>query len=136
MLPLVTKITSRKAAAPLGHYAQAALCQDILYLSLQLGIAPENLSLPPGDIAQQTNQIFDNISEILLAGNSCLSQLIKVTIYLSDIQHWQTVNEVYRQRLGDHTPARSVVPCSKLHLGYDVGFEAIAIAGHDKELKR
>lgn len=129
MTTLNTKITSKKAAAPLGHYAQAVLCHDILYLSLQLGIAPENSSLPAGDITHQTNQALDNVSEILLAGKSRLSQLIKVNIYLSDIKHWEIVDEIYRQRLGDHPPARSVIPCSKLHLGYDVGFEVIAQTG-------
>ncbi|MEH6630112.1 MAG: Rid family hydrolase [Halopseudomonas aestusnigri] len=135
MTPLITKITSKKAAAPLGHYAQAVLCHDILYLSLQLGITPENSSLPPGDVSHQTNQALDNVSEILLAGNSRLSQLIKVNIYLSDIKHWEVVDKIYRQRLGDHTPARSVIPCSKLHLGYDVGFEAIAQTGQAEEFK-
>ncbi|WP_419903823.1 Rid family hydrolase [Kiloniella sp.] len=123
----LTKITTNKAAAPLGHYAQAILCHDILYLSLQLGITPENPDLPPGDISRQTTQVLDNVSEILLAGNSDLSQTIKVNIYLSDIKHWEIVDKVYRQRLGNHTPARSVIPCSKLHRGYDVGLEVTAL---------
>jgi len=55
-----------------------------------------------------------------------MSQVIKITVYISDIQHWDVVNKVYEEAFGAHKPARAVVPTNKLHFDFDIEIEAIA----------
>ena len=67
-----------------------------------------------------------NLREILRAAGSDLNRLLKVTIFISDISLWGKVNEVYTRMLGEHRPARAVIPCQELHYGYQIEIEAIA----------
>ena len=117
---------THKAAKPLGHYSQAVSFGDLLFLSLQLGISYNSKDLNPGSIEEQTVQAMNNVQEILLASNCNLEQILRVSIYLSDIDHWAIVDRVYQNYMKDHKPARSVVPCGKLHNSYDVGIEVTA----------
>ncbi len=115
-----------KAAKPLGHYSQAIIHENTIYLATQLGISPGDASSAIGSIEQQTEQIINNVEEILMAANSRLDKVIKVTIYIADINFWPTVNEVYSKRFGEHKPARGIIPCQTLHRGYQVAFDVIA----------
>lgn len=119
-------IHTDKAANPLGHYSQAIIHENTIYLATQLGIHPHNVSAKIGSIEEQTEQIINNVEEILLAANSSLDKIIKVIIYISDIAFWPAVNEIYAKRFGKHKPARGVIPCQTLHKGYQVAFDVIA----------
>ena len=67
-----------------------------------------------------------NVSEIIKAAGSSMDQVIKTTVYISDIQLWERVNEVYSDFFGEHRPARAVVPTKDLHFGFQIEIEAIA----------
>ena len=118
-------INTKKAAPAQGHYSQAIVFGNTIYVSMQLAIDSDNKP-HPGNIKQQTKIALKNIKEILSVAGSSLFSTLRVTIYLSDISFWEEVNHVYSEEFGNHKPARGVVPVKKLHLNLDVGFEVTA----------
>lgn len=119
-------INTPKAPQPAGHYSQAVVHNGIVHVSGQLPVDPDKLSKEVGSIEEQTMQALRNVEQILLAANSNLKRVLKVTIYISDISLWGRVNEVYSQFFGEHKPARAIVPTKELHYGYQIEIEAIA----------
>ena len=77
-------------------------------------------------IEDQTLQTLKNVEAILQAAGSSTDKVLKVTIYIPDMDLWSKVNEVYSDFFGDHKPARAVVPTRKLHAGFKIEVEAIA----------
>ncbi len=122
----MTPIHTDQAPAPGGHYAQAVVHNGLVYVSGQLPIDPRNRDHPPGDIEAQTEQALRNVAAILEAAGSGLDRTLQMTIYVSDMRLWGRVNAVYARLLGDHRPARAVVPTRDLHFGYQVEIQAIA----------
>ena len=119
-------ILTEKAPKPAGHYSQAIVHHNIVYVSGQLPIDPKTGEKRTGPIEEQTEQAISNLSEILKAAGSNLSQVLKTTVYISDIELWPRVNAVYARIFGEHHPARTVVPTSNLHFGLQVEIEAMA----------
>lgn len=119
-------VETSNAPRPAGHYSQAVVHDDVVYVAGQLPIDPEDPAAPPGDAAQQARRALTNVARILEAAGSGLDQLLQVTIYISDVAHWGEVNRVYAEVLGAHRPARAVVPVGELHYGYLVEIQAIA----------
>jgi 2-iminobutanoate/2-iminopropanoate deaminase len=119
-------IQTPDAPAPAGHYSQAIVHNGMVYVAGQLPIDPNNREQPIGSIEAQTEQALRNVKAILLAAGSSLSHVVQMTIYISDISLWGGVNEVYAQMLGDHRPARAIVPTRDLHYGYQIEIQAIA----------
>ncbi len=119
-------ILTEKAPQPAGHYSQAIVHQDIVYVSGQLPIDPATGEKRLGSIEEETEQALNNLAEILKAAGSDLGQVLKTTIYLADIELWSRVNSVYARFFGEHRPARAVVPAGKLHFGSQIEIEAIA----------
>jgi len=114
-------------AAPVGgHYSQAVTFGDFIFISGQLGFKPGTSDLDVGTIEEQIRYCLGNLEQILLAAHSDLNRVIKTTLYISDVEHWPLVNQVYAQVFGEHKPARAIVPCNTLHHGFDVEIEAIA----------
>jgi 2-iminobutanoate/2-iminopropanoate deaminase len=120
-------IQTPNAPVPGGHYSQAVVHNGQLYLSGILPITPSGEKLSNATITEQTEQILANLDAILQAAGSHRENVLKVTVFISDISAWSTVNQVYAQFFGNHRPARSVVPCSALHYGFGIELEAIAI---------
>ena len=120
------KIITLKAPTPGGHYSQAIVHNGLVYVSGQLPIHPDTGEKVLGAIEQQTEQVLKNTAAILEAAGSSLKQVIKTTVYISDIQLWDRVNQVYARYFGDHRPARAVVPTGPLHFGFQIEMEAIA----------
>lgn len=110
------------APIPNGHYSQAVEVGNTVYLSMQLPINPETKEQKPGSIEEQTKQVLNNILNIVEASGGHKRNIVKVTIYVSDIGLWEAVNE-----MGDHKPARGVVPVSSLHMGFQVGLDVVAV---------
>lgn len=119
------EISTEKAAKPLGHYSQAIVCNNMIYVATQLGIKPHE-PVVVGSIEEQTRQAIYNVKEILKAAGSDLNKVVKVTIYISDIDLWDRVNIVYSELFGDHKPARGVIPTGTFHKGFQVAFDVIA----------
>ena len=97
-----------------------------MFVAGQLAIDPETGARLTGSIEEQTEQCLKNIGEILKAAGSDLSRVLKMTVYISDIELWTAVNAVYSRVMGDHRPARAVVPVKDLHYGFKIEIEAIA----------
>jgi len=123
----MTFINTPNAPVPGGHYSQAVVHNGQIYLSGILPITPAGEKLSDATIAEQTEQILANLEAILQAAGSQRANVLKVTVFISDIAAWSTVNQIYARFFSDHRPARSVVPCSTLHYGFGIELEAIAI---------
>lgn len=122
MIPILTT----DAPTPAGHYSQAIVHEDVVYVSGQLPIDPHTGEKRLGSIEEQTEQALRNVAAILEAAGSDISRVIKVTVYVSDITLWGRVNAVYAEFFGEHRPARAVVPTRDLHFGFQVEIEAVA----------
>jgi 2-iminobutanoate/2-iminopropanoate deaminase len=123
------RVETPHAPAPAGHYSQAVVHGDTVYVAGQLPIDPEDPGAVPGDAAQQARQALTNVARILEAAGSGLDRVLQMTVYVSDVSHWGEVNRVYAEVLGEHRPARAVVPVGELHHGYLVEIQAIAAVG-------
>lgn len=123
---MITKIFTPDAPAPAGHYSQAIVYNGLVYVAGQLPINPFSTEKVAGDIEQQTTQVLQNLDAVLKAAGSNRDLVLKVTIYVSDISLWATINKVYGEFFGDHRPARAVIPVKDLNYGYQLELEAIA----------
>lgn len=119
-------IFTENAPSPAGHYAQAIIHDDIVYVSGQLPVEPKSGEKKTGPIEEQAEQALKNLAEILKAAGSDVNRILKVTVYLADISLWERLNAVYARFFGEHRPARSVVPAPNLHFGFQVEIDAIA----------
>jgi 2-iminobutanoate/2-iminopropanoate deaminase len=120
-------ISTKNAPRPSGHYSQAIVHNDIVYVSGQLPVDPQTDKRRISSIEEQTEQVLCNLSEILKAAGSNLNHVIKTTVYISDIELWSRVNTVYSKFFKKHRPARAVVPTKELHFGFQIEIEAMAV---------
>lgn len=123
---MIQFISTKKTSLPGGHYSQAVVFQNLIFVSGQLPITPEGKKIT-GHISDQTRQVLDNVQAILEDAGSNLSSVLKSTIYISDITLWDQVNKIYADYFQDHKPARAVVPTKDLHHGVLIEMEVIAI---------
>ena len=119
-------ISTPDAPPPAGHYSQAVVHGDTVYVSGQLAVNLATGEKGVGSIEEQTRLTLRNIEQILLSAGSDLNHVIKTTAYVSDVELWGGVNQAYAEVFGDHRPARAVVPSRDLHFGCLVEIEAIA----------
>lgn len=126
--PKIQLISTQKATPAGGHYSQATISNGMIFISGQLGFTPGTKEKEVGDIEQETLNCLENLRLILEECNATTDDLVKVTIYISDVEYWPMVNSVYAEFLGEHKPARAIVPCNVLHYGFNVEIEAIATA--------
>jgi len=119
-------INSKKAPAAIGPYSQALVVGEFVFCSGQIGIDPKTSNLVQG-IENQTKQILENLKNILEEAGSSLDKVIKTTIFLTNINDFQKVNEIYGQYFSFHKPARSTVCVASLPKGALIEIEAIAL---------
>ena len=119
-------IKTSNAPAPAGHYSQAVVYNDLIFISGQLPINPETKEKITGTIEEQAHQTLKNVKAILEAAGSNLQNVLKTTVYISDISLWGPVNEIYAEYFGNHKPARAIVPTRELHHGFKIEVEAVA----------
>lgn len=125
-------ITSEKLPAPSGHYSHGVAAQGLLFVSGQLPFNPASGTFPEG-IQAQFIQAMGNVEAVLQAADTSLARLVSVNIYISDVQHWPTVNALYAGLMGEHRPARAIIPCGQLHHGALVEISAVAELGKPDE---
>ena len=119
-------VQTADAPAPAGHYSQAIVHNGLVYVAGQLPIDPQRRQTEVGPIDEQADRCLRNVEAILLAAGSDLAHVLQMTVYVSDIALWGKVNEVYARIMGDHRPARAVVPVKELHHGYQIEIQAVA----------
>jgi reactive intermediate/imine deaminase len=114
------------ASAPAGHYSQAVSHQGTLYISGQLPVSPDGRHNLEASFAEQAQVALDNLLAILKAAGGSPADLVKVTVYVVGVKHWPEFDGLYAAALGEHRPARAVVPVPELHHGYLIEIEAVA----------
>jgi 2-iminobutanoate/2-iminopropanoate deaminase len=122
----IQRIETPNAPKPAGHYSQGVVYNGILYVSGQLSIDPKTGEKKIGSIEEQTEQALNNVHGILKAAGSDWDRVLKMTLYVTDINLWDAVNKVYIRILGEHRPARAVIPTGPLHYGFLIEIEAVA----------
>lgn len=120
-------ISTSAAPAPAGHYAQAVVHDGLVYVAGQLPLDPATGEVVGrGDIAAQTERVLRNVEAVLAAADSGLDRLLSVTVFVTGRELWSAVNAVYARMLGDHRPARAIVPVGELKPGCMIEMQAIA----------
>jgi 2-iminobutanoate/2-iminopropanoate deaminase len=120
-------IKTDKAPAPIGPYNQAILAGETLYTSGQIAIHPDSGELVLKDIYTETRQVMENLRAVLTAAEMDFSNVIKTTIFISDMKNFSKINEVYGQYFNDNTaPARETVEVSNLPKYVNVEISLIA----------
>lgn len=110
---------------PKGHYSPAVVHNGLIYVSGQLPF-DANGEIKLGTIEEQIIQCMKNIETILKAGGSSLDHILKVGIFIADIDNWSAVNTVYAKIMGERCPARMIIPCNLLHHGCGIEIDCIA----------
>lgn len=123
----VNPIVTSKAPSAVGPYSQGTKTDNLIFTSGQLPIIPETGDLIKDDIKKATKQSLDNVLAIIEEGGATLNDIVKVNIFVKNMDNFSLVNEVYEEFFGDHKPARSCVEVSKLPKNGDIEIEAIAI---------
>jgi reactive intermediate/imine deaminase len=126
----LTEIRCSAAPPPGGHYAQAVLHRDTLYVSGQLGVTSETPDAENVGIAEQVTFALQNIAAIAGVVGANVDDIIRCTVYVADITHWDAANRAYAGFFGAHRPARSIVPCGPLHYGALIEIEAVVAVGN------
>ena len=121
------KKTIRTDAAPgaIGLYSQAVSVDGWLWVSGQIPTDPNSGELVSGDIAAATRRVLENLKAVIEAAGGTLAQVVRVTIYLTDLGHFQTVNAVYGEYFIESPPARACVEVSGLPKGAEVEMDAV-----------
>ncbi len=120
-------ITSKNAPAPIGPYSHGVLVGNMLFVSGQVGKHPVSGELMTGDIKTETKQVMENVKGILTDAGMDLTHIAKTTIFLTDMNDFAAVNEVYGSYFTGDYPARETVQVSKLPLGVNVEISVIAV---------
>ena len=119
-------IQTELAPAAIGPYSQAIRIGDFLYTSGQIALDPESGMFLSGEIEEETEQTLKNISAILQAGGLSLENVVKTTVYLSDLNHFSRMNQVYEKYFSKNKPARSCVQVAALPKRAKIEIDAIA----------
>ncbi len=124
-----TIINTKDAPAPIGPYSQAVIANGFLFVSGQVAINPENGELNLSSIAEETHQVMRNINAVLLEADYAFDNIIKTTIFLSDMELFAAVNEVYGSYFSGEYPARETVAVKGLPKGVNVEISVTAFKG-------
>ena len=119
-------IQTEQAPAAIGPYSQAIRIGDFLYTSGQIALDPESGNFLSGEIEEETEQTLKNISAILQASGVNFENVIKTTVYLSDLNDFTRMNQVYEKYFSKNKPARACVQVAALPKGAKIEIDAIA----------
>lgn len=110
-----------------GHYTPGVLANNgLLFISAQVPVDPQTGKIIKGDLETEFRQVLKNLKGVLEAAGAEIEDLVKVNIYVGDGNDWFTINNVYREFMGKHKPARTILPVLPMHNGYKVEVEAVA----------
>lgn len=118
-------------AAPkaIGPYSQAIVSDGLVYTAGQVALDPKSGELVGRTTAEQTEQVFANLTAVLAAAGTSLANVVKTTVYLADMADFTQMNEVYAKHFGTHKPARSTVQAAGLPRNARVEIDVIAVKG-------
>jgi 2-iminobutanoate/2-iminopropanoate deaminase len=122
-----TVVYSDKAPEPIGPYSQAIACGNMLFVSGQIAIEKSSGNILTGNIAEESEQVMSNLSEVLKAAGMDFTHVVKCTIFLKNMSDFPKVNEVYGKFFKDQPPARETVEVSRLPKDVNVEISCIAV---------
>jgi 2-iminobutanoate/2-iminopropanoate deaminase len=125
----VRTISSQQAPAAIGPYAQAVAAGGFLFTAGQIALDPATGKMVDGGITEQAKQVFANLTAVLEAAEATWDDVVKTTVFLTDLGDFPTVNELYAEQVGTARPARSTVQVSALPRGALIEIEAIVRVG-------
>jgi len=120
-------IQTDKAPQAIGTYSQAVRVERTVYLSGQIPLVPETMTIIDGDISAQITQVFDNLQAVAEAAGGDLSDIVKLNVFLTDLAHFPLVNEIMGHYFQQPYPARAAVGVAALPKGADVEIDAIMV---------
>lgn len=127
--PKLTEVRCAEAPPPGGHYAQGVLHGNLLHVSGQLGVTRDTPDPHAVPVAEQMAFALGNVERIARVVGAGRADVVKCTVFVAGIEHWDEANQAYAAFFDAHRPARSVVPCSPLHFGAKVEVEAVVAVG-------
>ncbi|AFI85811.1 RidA family protein [Methylophaga nitratireducenticrescens] len=122
-------IHTSNAPEAIGTYSQAVKVGDVVYLSGQIPLVPETMTVIEGDFATQVRRVFDNLSAVAAASGGSLQDVVKLNIYLTDLAHFGTVNEIMADYFQQPYPARAAIGVASLPKDVPVEMDAILHLG-------
>jgi 2-iminobutanoate/2-iminopropanoate deaminase len=120
-------ITTKNAPAPIGPYNQAILVKDTIYISGQVCIDPSTGNLKNRDIQEETHQVMQNLKAILQEAGMTFNDVVKSTIFITDMNRFSEINEIYGKYFSDCFPARETVQVSALPKFVNVEISMIGV---------
>ncbi|MGZ5049978.1 MAG: RidA family protein [Methylobacter sp.] len=120
-------IHSDKAPQAIGTYSQAVKVGHTVYLSGQIPLVPETMTLVEGDISAQITRVFDNLQAVAEAAGGDFSDVVKLNVFLTDLSHFPLVNEIMGRYFQEPYPARAAIGVAALPKGADVEMDAIMV---------
>ena len=120
------KIQTEKAPGAIGPYSQAIEAGNMIYISGQIPLDPETMEMVTGSIEIETEKVLQNLEAILIEGGLNLNQVIKTTVYLTDLGDFSKMNQVYASFFSSNKPARACVQVAALPKGAKIEIDAIA----------
>lgn len=120
------QVQTEKAPTAIGPYSQGTIANGFLYSAGQIALDPSSGQMTGGDIVAQTERVMQNLQAILDAAGTGWDNVVKTTVYLNDLAHFPTVNEIYGKWIGAARPARSTVQVSALPRGALVEIDLVA----------
>lgn len=122
-------ITTNSAPEAIGTYSQAIQTGSTVYLSGQIPLLPETMEIISDDISEQINQVFKNLSAVAAAAGGSLDDIVKLNVFLTDLSHFPTVNEIMATYFNQPYPARAAIGVDALPKGAAVEMDAILELG-------
>jgi reactive intermediate/imine deaminase len=120
-------VHTESAPAAIGTYSQAVKVGDTVYLSGQIPLVPETMELIEGGIEQQIEQVFKNLSAVCQAAGGSLQDIVKLNIFLTDLQHFAKVNDIMSRYFTQPYPARAAIGVASLPRGAQVEMDGILV---------
>lgn len=118
-------ISTDQAPQAIGTYSQAIKVGSTVYLSGQIALIPETMELREGDISERIHQVFKNLTAVCEAAGGSLQDIVKLNIFLTDLSHFTTVNEIMAEYFQQPYPARAAVGVKELPKGTDVEMDGV-----------
>jgi len=122
-------ISTDQAPRAIGTYSQAVKCGGSVYLSGQIPLIPETMELVEGDIEAQIRRVFDNLQAVARAAGGSLADVVKLNVFLTDLAHFPTVNQVMAEYFSEPYPARAAIGVAALPKGAAVEMDAVMDVG-------
>lgn len=124
-----TIIATDRAPKAIGPYSQAVVANGLVFASGQIPLDPTTGILIEGDIAAQTERVLENLKAVLEAAGSSLDRVLRVTVFLKDVNEFAAMNDVYGRYFPNQPPSRSTIEAARLPRSAKVEMDAIALAG-------